>query len=272
VTGSTRTGSARRRAGSSPRLLGLLGLAGFAVLVEVLPRIGLLPARYFPTTTAILGALVDYAGDGRFWTALGQTLRTWVVGLLIAVGAGVVVGVVIGAVPVLRALTASTIEFLRPIPSVALIPLVIVLLGSGMSGTLVLVVYASFWQVLVQVLHGVADVDPVARDTAHAYHLGFGYRVRYVVWPTALPYAVTGFRLATAVALILTITGELTIGTPGLGKLMDTAYNSGDDGVPSVYAIVVVTGLIGVIANNVTRAAERYVLAWHPAVRAELPA
>jgi ABC-type nitrate/sulfonate/bicarbonate transport system permease component len=255
-----------------PRLLGVLGLLGFALLIEMLPRIGVLPARYFPTMTEIAGALADYAGDGRFWTALGQTLRTWMIGLLIAVAAGVVLGVVIGAVPVLRALTASTIEFLRPIPSVALIPLVIVLLGTGMSGTLVLVVYASFWQVLVQVLHGVADVDPVARDTAHAYHLGFGYRVRYVVWPTALPYAVTGIRLATAVALILTITGELTIGTPGLGKLMDTAYNSGPEAVPSVYAIVVVTGLLGVVANIVTRSAERYVLAWHPAVRAELPA
>lgn len=263
MTGGTRLG---------PRALGLLGLAGFALLIELLPRVGVLPARYFPTTTAILGALIDYAGDGQFWTALGQTLRTWMIGLIIAVAAGVVVGVVIGAVPVLRALTASTIEFLRPIPSVALIPLVIVLLGSGMSATLVLVVYAAFWQVLVQVLHGVADVDPVARDTAHAYHLSFAQRVRYLVWPTTLPYAVTGIRLATAVALILTITGELTIGTPGLGKLMDAAYNSGADAVPSVYAIVVVTGLIGVAANYATRAAERYVLAWHPAVRAELPA
>jgi ABC-type nitrate/sulfonate/bicarbonate transport system permease component len=263
VKGGTRLG---------PRTLGLLGLAGFALLIELLPRVGVLPARYFPTTTAILGALGDYAGDGQFWTALGQTLRTWVIGLFIAVAAGVVVGVVIGAVPVLRALTASTIEFLRPIPSVALIPLVIVLLGSGMSATLVLVVYASFWQVLVQVLHGVADVDPIARDTAHAYHLSFWQRVRYLVWPTTLPYAVTGIRLATSVALILTITGELTIGTPGLGKLMDTAYNSGADAVPAVYAIVVVTGLIGVAANAATRAAERHVLAWHPAVRAELPA
>jgi ABC-type nitrate/sulfonate/bicarbonate transport system permease component len=66
-----------RRTGIPPRLLGLLGLAGFAVLIEILPRIGVLPARYFPTTTAIFGALVDYAGDSRFWTALGQTLRTW---------------------------------------------------------------------------------------------------------------------------------------------------------------------------------------------------
>ena len=76
--------------------------------------------------------------------------------------------------PLLRAATASTIEFLRPIPSVALIPLAVVLYGTGMRSTLLLVVYASFWQVLVQVLHGVADVDPVARETAQSYRLGAG--------------------------------------------------------------------------------------------------
>jgi ABC-type nitrate/sulfonate/bicarbonate transport system permease component len=249
--------------------LGALGLVGFGVLFELLPRTGILDRDYFPPTSTILRALGDYAGDVAFWTAFRQTLVTWVLGLLIAVVAGVVLGVVIGAVPILRALTASTIEFLRPIPSVALIPLVIVLLGTGMSSTLVLVVYAAFWQVLVQTLHGVADIDPVARETALSYRLGFGYRVRYLVWPTALPYAVTGIRLATAVALILTITGELTIGTPGLGKLMDTAYNSG--AVPSVYAVVVVTGVIGVVANLVTREAEKLVLAWHPSIRGEVP-
>jgi ABC-type nitrate/sulfonate/bicarbonate transport system permease component len=250
-------------------LLGAAGLLGFGLLLEIVPRAGVLDREYFPPSSEIVGALADLAGEDAFWTAFRQTLTTWVIGLLIAVVAGIALGVVIGAVPILRALTASTIEFLRPIPSVALIPLVIVLLGTGMASTLVLVVYAAFWQVLVQVLHGVADVDPVARETALSYRLGFAYRVRYLVWPTALPYAVTGIRLATSVALILTITGELIVGTPGLGKLMDTAYNSG--AVPAVYAIVVVTGLIGVVANLLTRSAERYVLAWHPSIRGEVP-
>ena len=139
-----------------------------------------------------------------------------------------------------------------------------------MRATLLLVVYASFWQVLVQVLHGVADVDPVARETAQAYRLGRLARARYLVWPTALPYAVTGVRLATSVALILTITGELVIGTPGLGHEIAVAQTSG--AVPAMYALVVVTGLLGVAANVLTRTAERRVLAWHPAVRSEAPA
>lgn len=80
-----------------------------------------------------------------------------------------VTGVVIGSVPVLRSVTASTIEFLRPIPSMALIPVAVLLYGTDLESTLLLVVYASFWQVLVQVLAGTQDVDPVAHDTTLSY-------------------------------------------------------------------------------------------------------
>jgi ABC-type nitrate/sulfonate/bicarbonate transport system permease component len=251
-------------------VLGAVGLLAFGGALEAAPRLGLVPARYAPPSSTILRALVDEAGQPAFWVALTDTLRTWLTGLAIAVAAGLVAGVAIGSVPALRAATASTVEFLRPIPSVALIPLAVVLYGTGVRATLLLVVYAAFWQVLVQVLHGVGDVDPVARDTARSYRLGRLAQVRYLVWPTALPYAVTGVRLATSVALVLAITGELVIGTPGLGREIAVAQTSG--AVPAMYALVVVTGLLGVAANLGTRAAERRVLAWHPAVRLEAPA
>ena len=250
--------------------LGLAGLVGFSALLELAPRAGLVSDRYAPPTSRIITELVDQAQQERFWIALYDTLRTWALGLAIAVVAGVVLGVVIGSVPLLRAATASTIEFLRPIPSVALIPLAALLYGATITSTLILVVYASFWQVLIQVLHGVADVDPVASDTARAYRFGRWTRVRYLVWPTALPYAVTGVRLAASVALILAITGELVIGSPGLGQEIATAQASG--AVPAMYALVVVTGVVGVTANLLTRTAERRVLGWHPSVRGEVPA
>ncbi len=249
-------------------LLGIAGLVGFGVLLEIAPRIGLVPARYAPPTSDILATLAEQVRRGEFWSAVGDTLITWLLGLVIAIALGVVIGVLIGSVPVLRALTASTIEFLRPIPSVALIPLVVVLYGSTIEATVILVVYAAFWQVLIQTLAGVADIDPVAADTARSYHLNRWARVRWLVWPTALPYVVTGIRLAATVALILTITGELVIGSPGLGQEIANARSSG--AVPVMYALIVVTGLFGVAANVLTRAAERRALAWHPSVRLEV--
>jgi ABC-type nitrate/sulfonate/bicarbonate transport system permease component len=250
--------------------LGVAGLGGFLVLLEVVPRSGLVPERYLPPTSRIAGALADELGQASFWRALGDTLEGWAIGLAVAVAAGVGLGLLIGSVPALRAATASTIEFLRPIPSVALIPLAVLLFGTDLRSKLLLVVYASFWQVLVQVLSGTQDVDPVAMDTAHSYRLGRWARVRHMVWPTTLPYAVTGFRLAAAVALVLAITAELIIGSPGLGKEIAVAQTSG--AVPAMYALVVVAGLLGVGVNLAARALERRVLAWHPSTRREAAA
>jgi ABC-type nitrate/sulfonate/bicarbonate transport system permease component len=250
--------------------LGVTGLLGFLALLEAVPRAGLVPDRYLPPTSRIAGAMAAELGQPAFWAALGDTLQGWAVGLTLAVGAGVGLGLLLGSVPALRAATSSTIEFLRPIPSVALIPLAVLLFGTDLRSKLLLVVYASFWQVLIQVLAGVQDVDPVAMDTAHSYRLGRWARIRHVVWPTALPYAVTGFRLAAAVALVLAITAELIIGSPGLGKEIAVAQTSG--AVPAMYALVVVAGLLGVGVNVLARAVERRVLAWHPSTRREAPA
>jgi ABC-type nitrate/sulfonate/bicarbonate transport system permease component len=248
--------------------LGLLGLAGFAAVLEIVPRSGLVAAKYLPPFSTLVRALWDEAGTGGFWRALGETLRAWSIGLAIAVAGGAVIGLAIGTRPWLRALTASTVEFLRPIPSVALIPLAILLYGNRLSSTLLLVVYASFWQVLVQMLAGVSDVDPVARQTAQSYRLGSWAQLRYLVWPTALPYLLTGVRLAAAVALILAVTAELVIGSPGLGQQIMLAQTAGPDAVPTLYALVLVTGLVGVAVNILARTAERALLAWHPSMRA----
>jgi ABC-type nitrate/sulfonate/bicarbonate transport system permease component len=248
--------------------LGAAGLAAFLALGEAVPRLGLVKEAYFPPTSRIASALWDELNDGAFWSALGDTLTGWAIGLAIAVGAGVVVGVILSVVPHLREATASTIEFLRPIPSVALIPLAVLLYGTELRSVLLLVVYASFWQVLIQTLYGVQDVDPVAEETARSYGLGTWARVRHVLWPTALPYVMTGVRLAAAVALILAITAELVIGAPGLGQQIAVAQTS--QAVPELYALIVVTGLLGLLINVGARTVERRALAWHQSVRGEV--
>ncbi|MGW2152085.1 ABC transporter permease [Nonomuraea sp. NPDC001699] len=249
---------------------GLAGLCGLLALVEAVPRLGLVDERFLPPATRILGALAAELATSAFWIALGETMRGWALGLAVAFCAAVAAGVLIGTVPGLRALTGSTVEFLRPIPSVALVPLATLLFGASLGSTLLLVVYAAFWQVLVQVLYGVAAVDPVAHDTARSYGLSAWSRIRHLVWPTALPYVMTGLRLAAAVAFILAVTAELVIGSPGLGAEIQVAQSSG--AVPTVYALIVVAGCVGIVVNAAVRLLERRVLAWHPAVRSEAAA
>jgi ABC-type nitrate/sulfonate/bicarbonate transport system permease component len=249
-------------------LLGLAGFGTFLLVLEIVPRTGLVSPAYLPPFSDIVGALADEVRTADFWRAVADTLRGWSLGLLIAVLLGIVVGICLGIVPVVREFTASTVEFLRPIPSVALIPLAVLVFGTELGSTLLLVIYASFWQVLVQVMYGVQDVDPVAQETARSFRMGWWSRVRHLVWPTALPYVLTGVRLAAAVALILAITAELVIGSPGLGNRIGAAQSGG--AIATMYALVLVTGGLGVTVNLLARLLERRVLRWHPSIRGEV--
>ncbi|MFX1819142.1 MULTISPECIES: ABC transporter permease [Micrococcaceae] len=276
-SGTLATGGAAPRAerprrkggkGAAKQLLGVAGIIGFLATWELIPRLGLINERFLPPASEVVAALVVDFGLTAFWVAVGETMKAWFLGLLIAVAAAVLLGFIIGSSGFLRKATNSTIEFLRPIPSVALIPLAVLLFGVKIESSLLLIVYASFWQVLIQVLYGVADVDMVANNTAKTYGLGRMARIRYVVFPTALPYLMTGVRLAAAVALVLAITAELVIGSPGLGREIALAQSGG--AISGMYALVLATGLIGVLINMVMRQIEKRILAWHSSVRSEV--
>jgi ABC-type nitrate/sulfonate/bicarbonate transport system permease component len=159
---------------------------------ELLPRAGAVKDAYFPPFTTVARALADELAESAFWSALADTLTGWLLSLLLAVLLGLASGVLIASVPLLRQLTATTIEFLRPIPSVALVPVAVLVFGTDLRSSLLLAVYAAYWQVLIQVLYGAGDTDPVAYDTARAYGLGPLACIRRVTLPTALPYLITG--------------------------------------------------------------------------------
>jgi ABC-type nitrate/sulfonate/bicarbonate transport system permease component len=221
-----------------------------------------------PPASDVLGKLVEYLVKSAFWEAIGHTMLAWAIGLVISVVAAAGLGILIGSSRFLRRVTHSTIEFLRPVPSVAFIPLAVLLFGVDIESSLLLIIYAAFWPVLVQVLYGVADVDPVADNTARSYGLGSFARIRHVVVPTVLPYLLTGIRLAAAIALILAIVAELIIGSPGLGAQIYLAQSGG--AIAEMYALIITTGSIGVAINAAVRAVERRALAWHTSVRREV--
>ncbi len=251
-----------------PAALGLLGILGFLALWQLAPAIGWVNGRYVPPASEVLAALGRMALDLHYWRTIGNTLITWGIGLAIAGVLALLLGTVIGMIPFLRRYTRTTVEFLRPIPSVAIIPLAILMFGLDRDASLVIVVYATFWQIFIQVLYGVADVDPVARDTQRSFGVSTLDRFRHLVLPTALPYLMTGLRLGATVALILTVTGELLIGADGVGLLLRIRQTAG--AYADAYALVVTAGLLALVINLVIRLIERRVLAWHQSVRAEV--
>ncbi|MEU8608021.1 ABC transporter permease [Actinoplanes sp. NPDC048791] len=248
-------------------LLGAIGLLGFAVVWQLIPMLGLVDPQYLPYPTDVFAWLFQETRDLAFWRRLRLTMTSWAIGLALATLAAVVLGTAVGMVPFLRRATHTMVEFLRPVPSVALIPLAVLMFGLQMRAALVIIVYAAFWQVFVQVIYGVADIDTVARDTARSFGLTRRERLRYLVLPTALPYLMTGLRLAAAVALILAITAEMVIGNPGIGRSIELSRSAGD--AVGLYGLVVVTGILGLLVNVVFRFVERRSLAWHQSVRSE---
>jgi ABC-type nitrate/sulfonate/bicarbonate transport system permease component len=262
----------RRPGGVRPRLrvrgpvvLGVLGILCFLLAWELFSAFGPVSSHFLPPPTVVLPQFVSNFAYTDFWAAIGYTLRAWLIGLVVATAAAVVVGVVVGSSTVLRRATHSTVEFLRPIPAVALIPVAALLYGPALGAELLIVVYACFWIVLIQVLYGVADVDKVAADTARTLRLSYLQRVRYLVLPTVLPFLVTGVRLAATVALILSIGVELIVGTPGLGQKVALAQIN--DATASMYALILTSGLLGMLVNGGMAWLERKLLFWHESVR-----
>jgi ABC-type nitrate/sulfonate/bicarbonate transport system permease component len=183
----------------------------------------------------------------------------------IASAVAIPLGIVVGSAPLLYRALRVLIEFLRPIPSVALIPLAILVYGTGMQSKVFLIVFASFWPLLVQTLYGVQDVDPVAQDTARSFGSPRSQRLLRVTLPSSVPYIATGLRLASTTALILAVTAELVIGSPGLGREINLAQSAG--AADQMYALIIVTGLLGWGLNALFGRGERRVLHWHPSHR-----
>ncbi|HET8928776.1 MAG TPA: ABC transporter permease [Microbacterium sp.] len=263
-----RARSRRKRFRPRRAILGTAGIVILLLIWQIAAMIGIVDPRFLPPPSVVIPKLFEIFLVGEFWVAVWDTIVSWGLGLLIALVLGCVLGVIIGLSPFLRRATNSTIEFLRPVPSVALIPLATLLFGARIESALLLIVYAAFWQILIQVLYGVADVDNIAMSTGRSYGFSKWQRVRDIVLPTMLPYLMTGVRLAAAVALILAVTAQLIIGTPGLGKEIALAQNAGL--YSTMYALILATGLLGVVINFGVRGVERWLLSWHQSVREDV--
>jgi ABC-type nitrate/sulfonate/bicarbonate transport system permease component len=234
-------------------------------LWEAVVRAGLIPETSIPPATSAIGELASQVTQAAMWKAVGNTLEGWVIGLGLAVLLGVPAGILIGSSRWAYRALRVPIEFLRPIPSVALIPLAVLVYGTGLQSKVFLATFASFWPLLIQTIYGVQDVDPVATDTARAFQLGRFERLWRITVPSAVPYIATGIRIASAVALILCVTAELVIGSAGLGREINSASSGGN--VDLMYAMIIATGLLGWLLNIAAKMVERRVLHWHPSQR-----
>lgn len=248
---------------------GLVGAAVLLVIVEALTRAELVNPRYLPPASTVLATTARLLVDPAFLANVGGTLVTWGLGMLCAAAVAIPLGLLLGSSSRTYQAATAAIELLRPIPSVALIPIAILLLGRGLDMRIALAAYASAWPILLNTIYGVRGVDPVARDTARAFGLRRREIVMAVSLPAAAPFIYTGLRISAAIALIVTVSTELIAGGgPGIGTWMITASQTG---VPRelLYAGIVVSGLLGLAINAVMVTVERRLFAWNRLARGD---
>lgn len=236
-------------------------------IYQVLHMAGLVTSRYFPPLGDLADGIIRVFLALDSWQALIATASTWLIALAIAVVAGSLLGVAIGSVSWLRELLHPIIQILRTTPPVALIPLLAITLGTGVQSGIFLAAFGGFWFVLVNAIDGVLRVDQVALDTADSYHFG---KPRTFVWvdlPSALPYLITGFKLAASICLVLVVTAEILIGIPGLGQQVSFARTADDP--PRMYGYIALVGLMGLGVNHLAAWVENVSLRHHPTQHAK---
>ncbi|MBE3015374.1 ABC transporter permease [Microbispora sp. NEAU-D428] len=243
------------------------GAAGVAVLLvaaEVAGRTGILDTQIMPLASTVLAGAAGLAADAGFLRDVSATVEVWAEGLLLATLLAVPAGVLLGSLPRAETALRPVIEFLRPIPSVALIPLVALIAAADGAMKVTVIVYAACWPVLVNTMYGLHDVDPVAKDTMRVFGFGRLAVLLRVTLPSAAPFVLTGVRLAASVALVVAISAELLAGGEGGIGVYIVRAGSGYR-IDLMLAATVWAGLIGLVVNALLVRAERGLFRWHAA-------
>ena len=195
---SSRRGRVTRRSGARSRLAYRVAATLVALaLWQIAVISGVVPAAAVAAPTDIVRAAGSLVGTDGFGAALLDTMGSWAEGLLIAILIAIPAGLALGSSDLAYRLSRFTIDFLRTIPPVALIPLVLLVYGATAKMAFVLIVFGSTWPVLLQAMYGVHQVDPAGREVADAYRLRRRDRVRFLILPSAAPFDAQG-PLATA--------------------------------------------------------------------------
>jgi NitT/TauT family transport system permease protein len=243
-----------------------LGAVGIAVMFGgtelALWAAGANPAT-FPLPSTVLAQTASLPSDGAFTAAVGATMLAWVEAMAITVVIAVPAGALLGLLPWAESAVRPVIEFLRPIPSVVLFPLILLIVEDDLRAEVVVIVFASVWPVLINTVYGFREVDPAAKETLR----GFGFGPLSVAWhvslPSAAPFIATGVRIAASLAFVVAIAVELIgVGLNGIGAFAGQEQ-SASNAVTVMVAAAIWSGIIGLAINAVCVAAERRAFRWH---------
>lgn len=241
---------------------GALGVVGTGALAELLVRTDIITTPGFPVPSDVLSKLGTLLGDSIFWTEIGFTFREWLLALVMATVVGVVLGGLMGAFTKVFIAFELPVEVFRVLPSVALGPILMLVIGTGMLPLSLTVALACVWPILLNTMYGVRATDPTAVQSGRSFglsNLGIFFRIKL---PSAMPFAFTGLRVAASIGLIVAVSSELLIGNGrGIGGFILVRTSQASD-LDLVYAATLMAGLMGIAISMLLTVVDAKVFGW----------
>lgn len=242
------------------RALGMLGIIGFLVIWELVPRLHIVSDAYLSPPSQIVITIWDLVSSGTLFKHLFASLQRSLYGLLSAIALGVTLGLLMGWFSRFEAIVDPILQLFRQTSAFALFPVFILFLGIGETSKVAIIFWASFWPVLLSTISGVKQVDRLLIDSARSMGANRLFVFRKVVLPAASPSIFTGVRLAGTYCITALVAAEMIGAHSGLGFL--TLNSQEVFQIPTMYAGILLLALLGLALNYVLAIVERRLTRW----------
>jgi sulfonate transport system permease protein len=244
-------------------LWAMLSIAvGFALVAvwQLAADSQLISPVFFPGPDRAWAALVAGLASGELGPNIAATVERMFYGWFVASVVAVALGALIGVSAAARLYLGPTLEFIRPLPASAIVPLTIALVGLSDVMVLIVITFGAVWPILLATVHGFAAVEPRLYEVSRALRLSRWEVITKIALPSAMPDILAGMRIGLTVSLILPVVGEMLASRDGLGMWILLAARSFRS--PDLFAGVIVLGLIGYASAQVLAVLERRLLRW----------
>lgn len=245
----------------------MIGLAGLALVWQLVVWTGLVPEQFLPGVVPILHALWEQLGSAEFWHNEGLTFVRAAAGLVLAAVTGIGVAVLGARYPVITRALDPLVQVMLALPPAALVPLTIFALGLGWTLYAFIIWFAAFFGLYARAANALQSSEPVQWHASRT----FGYNEWQILWrvrlPAAAPEIFTGVRVAAAISLMATVASEMLAGSTGLGKMMvETAFSMR---IPTMFALLAVAALNGALLNALVMRVRKTLVGWQDQLTAQ---
>ncbi|MED3623544.1 aliphatic sulfonate ABC transporter permease SsuC [Neobacillus thermocopriae] len=235
---------------------------GLLLTWQVSASIGILSTRVLPNPLDIVSAATNLTKSGQLPADVWTSTKRAFVGFLIGGGLGFLLGLVNGISKISEKLLDSSIQMIRNIPHLALLPIVILWFGIGEEAKLFLVALGTFFPIYLNTYHGIRSVDPSLIEMAYVYELKGFSLFWHVIFPAALPSILVGVRFALGITWVTLIVAETIAADSGIGYMAMNAREFMQLDV--VVLSILLYALLGKLSDMIAKIAEKRLIKWHP--------